>query len=94
MKIIKMKYVVDPIHGIVPSEVREIECNDAVANIRLTHNNVANGGDFMSEEDFNQIFKLKTTETDERIIEEDGSGTDRGAGEPTTKRTRKKRGTN
>lgn len=93
MKIFKLKYVNDPIHGIVPTDVREIECNEATAQIRLTHNNVANGGDFMSVEDFNLIFKLKTTENNERIIEEDGIGTDRGTGEPTPKRTRKKRGT-
>lgn len=97
MKILRVKYIKDPVNGITITDAKEYEVKDAVGEIRIKHNSALNGGEWLSVEQFELIYKPKFTEDVRTTIEESGDRADNGAISDLIgslpKRTRKKRGT-
>ena len=60
MKIYKCEYTQDPVNGITITSATEMTMHDSIAEIRLKHNNVLNGGRFLSESDLLKIYKPKS----------------------------------
>ena len=97
MKILRVKYIKDPVNGITITDAKEYEVKDAVGEIRIKHNSALNGGEWLSVEQFELIYKPKFTEDVRTNIEESRGGDN---SRPISdligslpKRTRKKRGT-
>ena len=65
MKILKVKYTKDEAQGIAITDAKEVEMSEAVARIKLQHNNALRGGCWLSKEDFEKIYK--------QITEDDGN---------------------
>lgn len=63
MKIYKCEYTQDPVNGITITSATEMTMHDSIAEIRLKHNNVLNGGRFLSESDLLKIYKPKQNES-------------------------------
>ena len=97
MKILRVKYIKDPVNGITITDAKEYDVKDAVGEIRIKHNSALNGGEWLSVEQFELIYKPKFTEDVRTTIEESRGGDN---SRPISdligslpKRTRKKRGT-
>ena len=97
MKILRVKYIKGHVNGITITDAKEYEVKDAVGEIRIKHNSALNGGEWLSVEQFELIYKPKFTEDVRTTIEESRGGDN---SRPISdligslpKRTRKKRGT-
>lgn len=54
----------DDINGLVIQEAEEVVMKDGMAQLALRYNNALSGGRYLSEEDFNKIYKPLNEQTD------------------------------